>query len=111
MLSDDVAYLLQDFGSDLTLTRAGAPSYDPATGLVANAAGSTIVVRGVFISYTDASIDGTLVQRGDRRLLISAANSAGAPEVNDTVEGLKILDVQTIAPNGIAIAWTCQVRA
>lgn len=110
MLTEAVADLLQDFGSDLVLTRAGNPTYDPTAGTVANAAGTTLTVRGVFINYMDRDVDGTLVRMGDRKLLISAEGSDGAPEIHDTVDGMKIIDVRSFAPNGTDIAWTCQVR-
>lgn len=110
MLEGDVAQLMQDFGSTLTLTRPGAKTYVPATGTVSAPADTTFTARGVFINYTDDNIDGTLVQRGDRRLLLATEGATGTPAVNDVVAGLKVLDVRTIAPNGAPIAWACQVR-
>lgn len=111
MLEDDVASLLEDFGSDLTLERPGAPTYNPATGEMASASDATLTVRGVLINYMDGDVDGTVVLQGDRRMLVSAIGSDGAPERGDIVGGAKIVDVRTIAPNGTAIAWACQVRA
>lgn len=111
MLADDVALLLEDFGSDLTLERPGAPTYDPAAGTLTNATDATLTIRGVLINYTDDDVDGTVVLQGDRRLLVSATGSDDAPERGDIVGGAKIVDVRTIAPNGTAIAWACQVRA
>jgi hypothetical protein len=136
MLADDVAFLLQDFGSDLTITRVVSGVYNPATGQIDN--GLTLLVdpddnalqdaetaalwvldafpdgsfnvRGVFINYEDGSVDGTVVQRGDRRLLVAAQGAGDTPAVGDFVEGLRVLDVRTIAPNGVPIAWACQVR-
>lgn len=110
MLADDVLQLMQDFGSTVTLTRAGTATYNPATGITTNSTGSSMTARGVFINYADRNIDGTLVRQGDRRLLLAASGATGVPAVNDEVAGYKVLDVREIAPNGTAIAWACQVR-
>lgn len=105
-----VADLLDEFGQALTLTRAGVPTYAPATGTVSNATGTSMDVRGVFINYHSDNVDGTLVRRGDRRLLITAVGATGVPAVGDIVEGHKVLDVRTFEPNGVVVAWDCQVR-
>ena len=110
MLENDVSRLLEDFGSDLTLTRQAAGAYNPATGTMAATTPVNHTIRGVFINYTDANVDGTVVRMGDRRLLVSAKGAAVAPQINDLVSGLQVIDVRTIAPNGVAIAWACQMR-
>jgi hypothetical protein len=110
MLARDVSYLLQDFGSDLTLTRQAAGTYDPSTGEMATATTQTFTIRGVFINYLDANVDGTVVRMGDRRLLVRASGAETVPAINDRVDGLQIIDVRSIAPNGTVIAWACQAR-
>jgi hypothetical protein len=110
MLGDDVAYLLEDFGSDLTLTRRNAGAYDPTIGTVVSGNPTLYTLRGVFINYMDANVDGTVVRMGDRRLLIKASGATFTPRVGDRVSGLQVIDVRTIAPNGVAIAWSCQMR-
>jgi hypothetical protein len=110
MLGADVAYLLEDFGSDLTITRIVRGAYNPATGVAPAPTSQTFTIRGVFINYADANVDGTVVRMGDRRLLVSAQGAGTTPAVGDRVSGLEIVDVRTIAPNGNPIAWACQVR-
>ena len=104
MSADDVSVteLLEDFGQDLTLTRAGT---------VSNAAGSTISVRGVFIYRDQMNADGTVVRGTDRRLLIDAATASGAPQIGDTVDGTKISAVRAFTPGGTVVAWDCKVDA
>jgi hypothetical protein len=110
MLGDAVAHLLQDFGSALTLTRGGTPAYNPATGTTTTSGGGTFTVRGVFINYADENVNGTTIRSGDRRLLVAAQGSTTAPQIDDVVGGLKVIDVRTIAPNGTPIAYSCQMR-
>lgn len=110
MLAESVTALLQDFGRDYTVTRLDRAGYDPATGTIASGSSSTYPVRGVFINYGDKHVDGTVIQRGDRRLLVRASDAGEEPKIGDVVDGLQVLDVRSIAPNGIAIAWSCQTR-
>jgi hypothetical protein len=115
MLVESVTALLQDFGRDYTVTRLNRAAYDPATGTVTRDPPTTDApgaygIRGVFINYEDKYVDGTVIQRGDRRLLIRASDAGEEPRIGDVVDGLQILDVRAIAPNGIAIAWSCQTR-
>jgi len=113
MLGDDVAYLLEDFGSDLTLTRQAPGTYDPTTGEITPISPdepTDYTIRGVFINYLDANVDGTVVRMGDRRLLVRASDAETTPAINDRVDGLQIIDVRSIAPNGTVIAWACQAR-
>jgi len=110
MLSRDTARLLQDFGSALALIRPGVGAYTPATGKMAATTPQTFTIQAVFINYEDKNVDGTVVRAGDRRLLVSAQGSSTAPAIGDRVEGLQIVDVRTIAPRGVPVAWACQMR-
>jgi hypothetical protein len=110
MLAEDVSHLMEDFGSTLTVTRSVPGTYTPSTGAMTGASTSTFTVRGVFINYVDANVDGTVVRMGDRRLLIAATGAGGTPAVGDRVSNLQVIDVRTIAPNGVTIAWACQMR-
>jgi hypothetical protein len=110
MLDEDVAFLLQDMGSSLTATRPAVGTYNPSTGIMSGGTTSTYVIRGVFINYEDGKIDGTVIRMGDRRLLAAARGATGTPAIGDRVGGLEVVDVRTIAPQGVAIAWACQVR-
>jgi len=110
MLARDTALLMRDFGSTLTLTRPGVGAYNPATGKTAAATPTSFTVRGVFVNYEDKNVDGTVVRAGDRRLLVSTQGSSTTPAIGDRVNGLQVVDVRTIAPRGVAIAWACQMR-
>lgn len=110
MLEEDVAFLLEDRGSDLTLSRQAPGTYNPATGTMGSSATTTHVIRGVFINFTDANVNGTVVRMGDRRLLVRASDAPVTPVIGDRVDGLQVIDVRSIAPNKVPIAWACQMR-
>lgn len=108
-----VENILFAYGSDMTLTRDArtAPIYDPSTGEMSAPTPGTFTIRGVFTNFNDRNSAGTTVKAGDRRLLVSAANSETAPQIGDRVEGLTILPgIRTYAPNGVAVGWACQAR-
>lgn len=107
----DVADLLETFGQDLTLSRAGAPTYDPSTGTATSGTPTTISVRGVFIYRDQMNADGTLVRGAERRLLITATGATGTPVIGDIVDGTKIAEVRPFTPNGTVVAWDCKVDA
>lgn len=110
ILADDVDFLLEDAGYDLTLTRLTGSTYNTTTGTMSAGTSANHTIRGVFINYRNENVDGSVIRAGDRLLLVRAAGAPVTPAIGDTVDGVRILDVRTIAPNGVAVAWSCQTR-
>ena len=110
ILATDLGFLMADFGADWTLTRPVTSAYDPATGTMTPDTPQTFAVRGVFINYMDSNVDGTVIQMGDRRFLLRAEGAPTTPEIGDQIDGLQVVDVRTVAPNGTSIAFSCQMR-
>jgi hypothetical protein len=98
-----------------TLTRVTPGARTPGS-LTAgtNPTTQTRTCEGIIEDYDDGQIDGTLVQDGDRRvLLIAASIQEGAiPEPGDqiTIEG-QTLTVVRVRRDPAAASYTCQVRA
>lgn len=117
-LQFNVAALLADHGYDLTFRRATRSTYDPATGQSANTGNADETVRGMFIAYRDRDIDGTLVQRGDRRAIIAPTYNGTAitkePQVDDEIRGegdpVRVVSARTIKSGASVAAYICQVR-
>ena len=113
MFDEDVASLLEEFGSLMTLVRPGAAVYNPATGQMVSGTDSEPVeydLHAVFVNYHDRNVDGTVIRAGDRQLLISAQGSTTAPEIDDVVGGLRVINVRTFAPNDVPVAYACHMR-
>lgn len=108
---------LKDKGLTCTITKQTAGTYSTSTG-VASVSTSTQSAYGALFDYENKNIDGSLVKKGDRRLLLSALNTAlaalTAPSVNDTVTAnsvtYTIVAVRPVAPSGVAVAYDCQIR-
>jgi len=108
---------LKDKGLTCTITKQTAGTYSTSTG-VASVSTSTQSAYGALFDYENKNIDGSLVKKGDRKLLLSALNTAlaalTAPSVNDTVTAnsvtYTIVAVRPVAPSGVAVAYDCQIR-
>lgn len=110
--------MLKGKGQSLTLTRQTAGAYDPTTG-EAKVKTTTQTGTGAVFDYGVKNIDGTLIQAGDKKLLLSAFNTAGAaltaPVINDTVTigGVTYTIVEplkTVAPGGVTVLYQCNIR-
>lgn len=118
-LQRDVVALLREHGRDITFRRPGnGGTYNPATGTVSGGSNADETVRAAFINYQSRDIDGTLVQRGDRRALIAATYNGAAlsktPQIDDELRGeadaVRVVSVQTIKSGSTLIAYSCQTR-
>lgn len=112
-LAADAHELIKEFGQTMTLKRLTPGAYDPATGTVSNTT-TTETATGVELEYTSREIDGTMVLRGDKKLILSTTG-IGAPKVDDTVTiGTTVYtlkNVQPLSPGGTVVIYTCQARA
>lgn len=110
MLDDDIAYLLDEHGVDLTLTRIAGSAYDPSTGIMSAGTTATFTIRGVFINYREEQIDNTSIRASDRKLLIQGKGLLTTPQIKDRVSGVEIIDVRRIQAGNTVIAYACQTR-
>ena len=109
---------LKDKGLTCTITKQTAGTYSTSTGVASVSTSTQSAAYGALFDYENKNIDGTLVKKGDRKLLLSALNTAGAvltaPSVNDTVTAnsvtYTIVAIRPIAPSGVAVAYDCQIR-
>ncbi len=115
----DVVALLREHGYDLTFRRpSNGGSYNPATGAVSGGSNADETARVVFLNYTSRDIDGTLVQRGDRKAVMAATYNGTAlsktPQIDDELRGegdvVRIVSVQTIKSGSSILAYICQAR-
>ena len=106
--------LLRAKGQPMTLIKREPGAYDPTT-----ASGTVSEVlhacTGVELDYPAGAIDGTLVIRGDRRVLLSPVGLAASPQTEDSMtigaSHRKIMSARKVAPAGDVVLWELQVRA
>ena len=115
--------LINENGRSFTLIRKdqGNPT-DPAMPWRSSTEVSEIsfAVVGVFIEFEKDEVDGTIVKRGDKRLLIAAkdiddqapanTNVEDYDEITDGTVAYRIINAQVIEPGSLRIMYDLQVR-
>lgn len=83
--------------------RVGDPSKSDQTG-----------VPAVFLNYQQKYIDGEVIKRGDKQVLIPAENLTAIPNIGDQlIQGSQvwtIKNIEPLSPSGQDILYTLQVR-
>lgn len=104
--------LMAKFGGTATIRRVTLGAYNPITGAAAETVVDT-AVRGVLQDVNLREVN-DLIQAGDKRLLIAAADVSTAPTTADRVliEGrtLQVIQVQTIEQDNTAITYELILR-
>ncbi len=112
--------LLKGKGQAVTLTKVVPGTYDPATGGVTNTS-TTQTGTGAILDWNSRNVDGTTIKIGDKRLLLSALNSAGAaltaPALGDKITDAAsvvytlVAPLEIISPAGTPVLYKCNMRA
>ena len=105
--------LMAKFGGVVTINRVTAGVYNPTTGTASEVVAGT-VVRGVMEDVNVREVN-DLIQSGDKRLTIAAADLAVAPSTADrVVVGTvthQIIRVVTIEQDNTQITYELTLRA
>ena len=104
-------------GGIVVLRQVLTGEYDPGLG-AAPATTTDYEGTGVKIAYEAENIDGTLIQAGDQKLLLSPLQRNGAPMPAPTSADLVLFGgasytvrtVETTAPVDVAVLHTLQLR-
>jgi hypothetical protein len=114
MRDDITADLAEAFDSDLadavtafTAKHPGQAVYDPANGTMTPTV-TAYSGRGVFDSYRLDQIDGTLILATDQSLTALQAEVTRAPEVGDSIAGMK---VKRVEQDPAGVIWNIQLGA
>jgi hypothetical protein len=112
-LSGTAARLIARYGTPVTLGKAEAPSYDPATGSVSGTL-SEHEVPGI-VESIEAAFVGGLVQSGDLLVTISGASlgeTRPAPGDRLQVDGRwhDVVDVTTVSAGAAPLLFRLLVR-
>ena len=105
--------LMSKFGGTATIRRVVTGAYNPTTGTVSETTTDT-VVRGVLEDVNLREVN-DLIQAGDKRLLIAAADISSAPTTADEVliSGTthQVIEVRTIEQDNTPITYELILRA
>lgn len=103
---------LTEYGQDVTRRSYSAGTYDPATGLTTPTIADT-TRKGVLMDFGGGQTleRGTLIQGGDKRLLVDATGAA-LPSDHWVVGGVEyvVVSVGEVNPAGTAVLFDLHVR-
>lgn len=109
----DVKHVLDAEGESLTLVEVVDPNYTLGSGSGSKST-TNHTTKGAIVGYRQNLVDGQLVERGDRQVILSAQDLSVKPKVKDRIEGVdekvNVVDVHTIRAQGSDVAYVCQVR-
>jgi hypothetical protein len=104
--------LMARFGGVATLRRVTPGVYNPTTGTVSESI-SDITVRGVLEDVNLREVN-DLIQAGDKRLIVAAADTAAVPTMADRViisgRTLQVIEVRTIEQDNEPITYELILR-
>lgn len=112
-LAQTALVLLQDKGMTMTLNQRTPGTYSATTGTT-TVTETTYTVTGAQFHFPANMIDGSMIQRGDRRVIVAARGMTVEPDAGDvlTIAGTRtnVVAVKAINPGGTTIAYVLQVR-
>jgi len=104
--------LMAKFGGVATLRRVTPGIYNPTTGTVSETTSDT-ALRGVLEDVALREVN-DLIQAGDKRLIIAAADTAAVPTTADRViisnRTLQVIEVRTIEQDNEPITYELILR-
>ena len=112
-LRDTAANVIADKGRALTLHKRTPAAYAPSSG-TASVTETDYSCTGAVLNFPATLIDGTLIQRGDRKIILSARGLTVEPDDGDTMtigtKKVNIIAVKPVAPDGTVVIYILQVR-
>lgn len=98
----------KDLATTVTVVKRGEPTYDPSTGSQTITTSST-TAQGLILRFRNSEIDGTLVLRDDKRLLIPYSSITIDDSDQITISGVvhRIMNVRGDILNSY---WDLQIR-
>ena len=104
--------LMAKFGGVATLRRVTPGVYNPNTGTISEATSDT-AIRGVLEDVALREVN-DLIQAGDKRLTIAAADTTAPPTTSDRViistRSLQVIEVRTIEQDNQPITYELILR-
>lgn len=105
---------IDEYGRLAIIRRTTGNTYDPSTDTNSDGAVTEASVKMLFTDYREREIDGTIIIRGDKKVLIADAAVNTPPKHNDIIiDGLneyKVIDLDTIQPGDTPLIYKLQVR-
>ncbi|MCE6993057.1 hypothetical protein [Dyadobacter sp. CY323] len=103
---------INDKGRTVTLRSKLSGTYDPIAGTITSDTDTNRSLKAVFTEYKSMEIDGSIIVRGDKQVLI--ADVSEPPDANDILidgtDEYSIINIGAIQPGDLPILYKLQVR-
>ena len=106
---------INDKGRALTVRYPSEDNaYDPATDTFTSGDPTDIFTKGVFTSFQNKDVDGELIKRTDKRVLIAGTSLSEIPnsdgKIIDGARTYSIINTEAIQPADTVVLYMIQVR-
>ena len=105
---------IKDNGTTISIRKFTEGTYNPATDSYTGSTWTSYTAYAVMSRYKERDVDGTLVKKGDKRMLIPAYNLTVTLEEGDIIrhssKDWRVVDPNPIEPDGTVIIYKAQVR-
>ena len=112
VLAATASRLLAEKGQTISFSRQTGGTFDPVLGNESGASTTTFTGNGAAFGYNNAEIDGTVVRKGDVRLVVESTTTAPEQQDQCTVDSVvyRVMAVEPITPAGITVINKVQLR-
>lgn len=108
-LRDIAEAQINDKGKTVTHVSVTSGTFNPATGAITGSTQTSASVKAVVTDFRDFQIDGSIIQRGDKMLLVSAKPALVDKYTIDAID-YQVVNVRSISPGDTDIVYKVQVR-
>lgn len=111
-MADVVTDLLTEFGLTMTITRVTGEVRNPTTFVVTPGSSATYSPKGLIKPYLADQIDGTLIKKEDRMIILDdTVQPLLTDKITTNAESWSIVSIATIKPDDAAVVvHFCQAR-
>lgn len=113
-LAEDALSLIEDAGRVVTLKRITPGAYHPDDDARSADLEDETEITAVFTHYRSHEIDGEIIRRNDKRVLIAAESLTSEPDgtcwIIDGATKFKVIDTVTVQPGDTPLLYKVQVR-
>lgn len=104
--------LIADKGQTVTFSYTSGATFDPVLGQDSGGTPTSFTANAVALNYSKMEIDGTVIQRGDVKLIVEQTSTDIAVDMKCTVDSVdyRVMNVEPIDPAGTLVISKVQLR-
>jgi len=109
-IASTAAAQIADKGRNITYTSVGIGTFNPATGSYTGETETDTTLKAVFTEFLENQIDGSVIKRGDKQVLITDVTPKINDKITDGSDIYQVVNIKEIKPGDTACLYKLQVR-